>query len=335
MTSVLLPDPHQMTVDAVRLQRALNAAQLGSWQYDPFRRVFSLDARSKEIFGTSKNETGVEEFMTWVHPDDAERVWTTAQLALDPHEPRRSANEFRLRRGDGEVRWVRTLGLPYFDFEGDRREPRTVSVVGTVADITEHKEREEREHLLMREVSHRAKNMLSIVKAIAHQTATKNPEDFLDRFSERIEALSANQDLLIRNNWRGVDVNDLVHAQLAHFSSLIGSKIVVHGPRLILRPGPAQAIGLALHELATNASKYGALSTDAGRVDVSWGSDGQTFTMSWTEREGPLVFAPERRGFGTKVMEAMAELSVGGKVVLDYAPSGVTWRLTCSAGNAL
>jgi two-component sensor histidine kinase len=90
-----------------------------------------------------------------------------------------------------------------------------------------------------------------------------------------------------------------------------------------------------LHELATNAGKYGALSTDTGRVDVGWGSDGNTFTMSWTERDGPPVAPPERRGFGTIVMEMMAERSVGGTVELDYAPSGVIWRLTCPPAGAL
>ena len=127
----------------------------------------------------------------------------------------------------------------------------------------------------------------------------------------------------------------MVPAQLAHFAGLIGSRIAVHGSKLRLKAASAQAIGLALHELATNAGKYGALSTDTGRVDVCWGSDGDTFTMSWTEREGPPVFVPKRRGFGTIVMETMAERSVDGKVDLDYAPSGLTWRLTCPAANAL
>jgi two-component sensor histidine kinase len=173
------------------------------------------------------------------------------------------------------------------------------------------------------------------VDAIAHQTATKNPEDFVERFSKRIQALSANQDLLVRNEWNGVEIEDLVCAQLALFADLIGSRIVVHGPKLCLKAASAQAIGLALHELATNAGKYGALSTDTGRMDISWGSDGDTFTMSWTEREGPPVSAPKRRGFGTIVMETMAERSVGGKVDLDYASSGLTWRLTCPAVSAL
>jgi len=187
----------------------------------------------------------------------------------------------------------------------------------------------------MREINHRAKNMLSVVDAIAHQTATRNPEDFVERFSERIQALSANQDLLVRNEWNGVEIEDLVCAQLKLFADLIGSRIAVQGPKLRLKAASAQAIGLALHELATNAGKYGALSTDTGRVDVRWGTSGDIFTISWTEREGPLVSAPKRRGFGTIVMEAMAERSVDGTVDLDYVPSGVTWRLTCSAANAL
>jgi two-component sensor histidine kinase len=219
--------------------------------------------------------------------------------------------------------------------EGAGPERRAVSFVGTLQDITERKEREEKERLLMREINHRAKNMLSVVDAIAHQTAVRSPEDFIERFSERIQALSANQDLLVRNEWKGVDIADLVHAQLAHFAGLIGSRIVMQGPELRLNAACAQAIGLALHELATNAGKYGALSTDSGRVDVCWGTDGNTLTMSWTEREGPPVSAPPRRGFGTIVVETMAERSVDGKVDLDYAPSGLTWRLTCPTVKVL
>ncbi len=316
-----------------RLQTALNVAQLGSYRYDPRHRVFSGDTRSQEIFDFPKNEATIEEIMKLVHPDDVEMVQANLEASLDPVDPRLSATEFRLRRGDGEVRWVETLGLAYF--EGDGRERRAVSYVGTLADITERKEREEKEHLLMREINHRAKNMLSVVDAIAHQTATRNPEDFVERFSERIQALSANQDLLVRNEWNGVEIEDLVCAQLKLFADLIGSRIAVQGPRLRLKAASAQAIGLALHELATNAGKYGALSTDTGRVDVRWGTSGDIFTISWTEREGPLVSAPKRRGFGTIVMEAMAERSVDGTVDLDYVPSGVTWRLTCSAANAL
>jgi two-component sensor histidine kinase len=208
-------------------------------------------------------------------------------------------------------------------------------MAGTAQDITERKEREEKEHLLIREINHRAKNMLSVVDSIAHQTATKNPEDFIERFSERIQALSANQDLLVRNEWKGVEIKDLVHAQLAHFADLIGSRIAVDGPVLRLNPTSAQAIGLALHELATNAGKYGALSTDTGGVDIDWAMAGGNFTMSWVEYDGPPVSAPTQRGFGTTVMGTMTERSLDGTVDLDYPSAGLTWCLTCSAADVL
>jgi two-component sensor histidine kinase len=272
--------------------------------------------------------------MKRVHPDDAERFLANREAAIDPANPKPYVHhEYRVRRRDGTVRWVEDNALAYFEGAGPER--RVVSFGGTVQDISERKEREEKEHLLMREINHRAKNMLSVVHAIAQQTATASPGDFVERFSGRIQALSANQDLLVRNEWNGVEIADLVRAQLAHFADLIGSRIVMQGPELRLNPASAQAIGLALHELATNAGKYGSLSTDTGRVDIRWGIDDDTFTTSWTERDGPPVSAPERRGFGTIVMEAMAERGVNGKVQLDYAPSGLIWCLTCPKANVL
>jgi two-component sensor histidine kinase len=210
-----------------------------------------------------------------------------------------------------------------------------VSLTGTIQDITERKEREEKERLLMHEINHRAKNMLSVVQVIANQTASGSPEDFIERFSERIQSLSANQDLLVRNDWSGIEIEDLIDAQLAPFADLIGSRIIVQGLSLRLKPVAAQAIGLALHELATNAGKYGALSTDTGRIDIQWGTNSDTFIISWSERNGPPVSTPTQHGFGTIVMEAMARYSVNGAVDLDHAPSGVTWRLACPAANAL
>src|ERR1700745_3748444 len=117
-------------------------------------------------------------------------------------------------------------------------------------------------------------------------------------------------------------MEDLVRAQLAHLSDLVRSRIEVLGPKLRLNSAAAQAIGLALHELATNAGKYGALSTHKGRVDVCWRTDGDIFAISWTERDGPPVSRPERRGFGSTVVDSMARQTVGGEVELDYAPSG-------------
>jgi PAS domain S-box-containing protein len=202
-------------------------------------------------------------------------------------------------------------------------------------DISDRKRHEEHLDLLMREVNHRAKNMLTVVQAISNQTAAKSPKDFLARFTERLRALSANQDLLVRNEWGGVDIADLVRAQMAAFADLMGSRISAHGPDLRFNAVAAQAVGLALHELATNASKYGALSTETGAVEVRWRLDGNIFAMNWTERGGPPVSAPTHRGFGSTVVNAMAKRSVQGEVHLDYAPSGVVWTLTCPSANAL
>ena len=174
-----------------------------------------------------------------VHPDDAKRLWVAREVALDPADPKPCAIEFRLRWRGGEVRWVEVHWLAYF--EGALRERGAASVVGTVADITERKEKE---HLLMREINHRTKNMLSVVHAIANQTGAKNLEDFVQNFSKPIQALAANQDLLIRNEWHGVEIEDLVYAELAPFADLIGSRIAARGPMLRLMPSSAQAMGL-------------------------------------------------------------------------------------------
>jgi PAS domain S-box-containing protein len=205
----------------------------------------------------------------------------------------------------------------------------------TNRDITERKDHEKHVQLLTREVNHRAKNMLSVVTAIARQTASTNPKDFVERFSERMQALSASQDLLIRNDWKGVEITDLVRAQLAHFANLLDARVVLRGPSLRLKAESAQAIGLAVHELATNAGKYGALSTDKGRVNISWTATARTFRMSWTENEGPPVVRPTRRGFGSTVIEAMAKSTVGGEVTILYPRSGLVWHLSCPVENAV
>jgi PAS domain S-box-containing protein len=303
-------------------------APIGIAEVDAEGKVLRANAQSCGLLGYSSDELlGRSIFEETVdQSSEADREQSRRQVA---GELDRYTIEKCIRRKDGTYVWGSITSSSVRDTDG-----RFLYAVRVQQDITERKEREEKEHLLIREVNHRAKNMLSVVDAIAHQTAAKNPEDFIERFSERIQALSANQDLLVQNEWEGVEIEDLARAQLSHFSDLIGSRIAVHGPKLRLKATGAQAVGLALHELATNAGKYGALSTDGGRVDICWGTDGDIFTMSWTESKGPPVSEPKRRGFGTLVMGVCAERSVDGTVDLDYAPSGVTWRLTCQAANA-
>ena len=202
-----------------------------------------------------------------------------------------------------------------------------------------HKRSEEQVRLLMNEVNHRSKNILSVVMAVAQQTVTSSPNEFLLRFSNRIQALAVNQDLLVMNQWKSVDVSDLVRGQLAHFAELVGRRITVKGPNLHLTALAAQSVGMVVHELSTNAVKHGALSVAAGRVKVAWRIDdddtGGVFMMSWIEKGGPLVVPPNHRGFGTSVITKMTEMSLGGKVELSYASTGLVWRLSCPAKNIL
>jgi PAS domain S-box-containing protein len=313
----------------VTFRAMFDVSSVGKVEVEPQSgRFLRVNAAMCKFVGYSEAELVTRTVYDITHPDDRD-LDREPLRRLVAAETTGFDMEKRYIRKDGNVVWARvTVNVI-------RVPGRPLRNTGVILDITDRKEREEQEHLLVREINHRAKNMLSVVQAIAHQTAAKNPEDFIERFSERLQALSANQDLLVRNQWHGIEIEDLVRAQLALFSDLIGSRIAVNGPKLRLNATSGQAIGLALHELATNAGKYGALSTDTGLVDISWGLDNDTFTMSWSEREGPRVSAPKRRGFGTTVMEAMAEHSVDGKVDLDYAPSGLAWRLTCSAEKSL
>jgi two-component sensor histidine kinase/CheY-like chemotaxis protein len=191
--------------------------------------------------------------------------------------------------------------------------------------------------ILLNEVNHRSKNILSLVLAIAKQTAASGSGEFVQRFSRRIQALSTHQDLMLKSQWRNVDCETLIKAQLAHFEDIVGERIVINGPAVRVAARAVQSIGMAVHELATNAVKHGALSNQKGRVDIGWellGNRGnEQFILSWKERGGPQVEAPERRGFGSKVIKNMIELSLDGNVTLDYAPAGFNWHLACPAAN--
>ncbi len=234
-----------------------------------------------------------------------------------------------VRWHDGRMRWVRLRSRP-------RRES-TGRVIwdGVQIDITERKQLEEQLKLLMHEVNHRAKNILSLVQAIARQTVAAEPKEFAAQFGQRLQAVAANLDLLVQSSWSGVEMKELATAQLAPFKDLVGTRILISGPYARLTSSAAQAVGLALHELSTNASKYGALSNDRGSVEITWKLEHEFFAIKWAEQDGPVVSPPTRKGFGSTVIASMAKMSVEGQVALDYAPGGVVWELTCPAENAI
>jgi PAS domain S-box-containing protein len=235
---------------------------------------------------------------------------------------------------NGESNYYSVVCEPERDTEG-----AIVGVVIVVVDITERRRSEEHIRLLLSEVNHRSKNMLSVVSAIARQTKAPNQEEFVKRFSDRVQALAAGHDLLAKSEWRSIAVSGLLGAQLAHFGELIGRRILFDGPPLELSVSGAQCIGMVIHELATNAAKYGALSNQDGYVQIAWqvgkSAEGDRFAIRWIERGGPPVVAPSHRGFGSTIIKSVAEESLEGQVQLDFIPSGLLWRLICPARRIL
>jgi two-component sensor histidine kinase/CheY-like chemotaxis protein len=210
----------------------------------------------------------------------------------------------------------------------DRLRELNATLEQRVAERTDHIR-----HLL-KEMDHRTKNILNVVQAIARQTAVTSPHEFVQRFSERIQTLAASHDLLVKSRWRGIAISDLIHVQLAHFGDLLDRRIKIDGPPLQLSVAAAQTFGMILHELATNAAKYGALSNNKGNVEVRWSAN-REFTISWTERGGPNVVPPSHRGFGSTVVKAMAESSLDGDVDLEFAPTGLRWQVVCPSSKVL
>lgn len=239
--------------------------------------------------------------------------------------------ELIIERPDGSRRWVAAYPTIMRSAEGD-----VAGGVNILVDITDRKLNEGRISLLMDEVDHRCKNILSVVQAIARQTALGGLDDFMPRFFERIIALGASHDLLVESRWRGADIFDLVRAHLRHFDNALTSRIVLNGESIGLSNAAAQTIGMVLHELATNAVKYGALSEEAGKVEISWhAKDNGVFSIAWNECGGPPVAEPTRRGFGSTVIKAMAESSFAGKVDLAFGSEGLSWRLVCPTAKIL
>lgn len=208
-------------------------------------------------------------------------------------------------------------------------------------DITERKHNERQMRLVMRELTHRSKNLLAVVQAIARQTAQQaaTVPDFVTGFGQRLRSLAGAQDLLVAEDWGGVQLSDLIRNQVGHYMPQDEARVVIDGPPLRLPPEATQTIGLAMHELATNAAKYGALSSEGGKVEVTWRIEGErdeeTVVLVWQESGGPPVRQPTRRGFGRIVVERNVAVSLEAEVGLDFAPEGVAARFRIPRRNLI
>lgn len=319
----------------VKTHLATETAGIGLWQWNVVTGDVRWDRTMFDLYGMTPTIDGsvqYGDYLACVHPDDA--VEQDAVLRDTVARGGDSQREFRIqRRDDGRVRHIRAVEIARAGTDG-----KTEWVVGTNLDVSEQRTREAHVQLLMGEVNHRAKNLLGVVMAVAHQTGGTDHAEFMRRFSARIQSLAAGQDLLVSSQWRGVQLDALARAQLDHFKGLIGDRIELAGCPALVSPSAVQTIGMALHELATNASKYGALSNDRGRIMIAWQRvqhPADRFVMTWTESDGPPVTLPTRRGFGSVVTGKMVKMSLDGNVTADFAPSGFSWRLECPARNVI
>ncbi len=297
-------------------------------------RFLSCNPAYSAMLGYTEDEFRALVSPDLLHPDDRERNLAEIEKLLAQVVPSIEVTN-RYVDKHGKPLWVHKYVSLLRDASG-----KPTSFIVLVIDITEQKRQDGQIKLLMSEVNHRSKNLLALVLAIARQTVATTPDDFIDRFQERILALSVSQDMLVRNRWKGIHLDKLARSQLAHFSDLIGTRIKIGGPPLLVSASAAQILGMALHELATNAGKYGALCSNAGCVEITWGVEhaekpGDTFVISWRESGGPIVKPPAHTGFGSTVITQVTEMSLNAAVALDYASSGLVWRLQSRIGSVL
>lgn len=291
-------------------------------------KVTSWNRAAERMFGYAAEEM-IGSSIRRIVPADRQSEEDDILARINRGEQLERYETVRICKGGHKIDVSVTIS-PIFDRAG-----KIIGASKIAHDITDKKRAEEREHLLMREVNHRAKNLLSLVQSMARQTAATNSQEFVEKFARRIQGLAASQDVLVNSGWHDVPLDTLIRSQLLHFGDLIGQRILLSGPPLNITAASAQAIGLAFHELATNAAKYGALSNDTGIVRIVWSildaGGEQRFTLSWREEAGPPVSKPTQHGFGSAVTEQLVKMSLDGEVETNYAADGLKWCLSCSA----
>jgi PAS domain S-box-containing protein len=306
---------------------ALAAGQMGSWEWDIAANRGTWDEGQYRIFGVEpKNfQISTDNIRNLLHPDDWEPL---RQVVLRMAKGERTQQvEFRVRRPNGELRWCTGTAAASVDAAGD-----VVRISGVTIDVTERKEAEERQVLLAREVDHRARNALAIIQSIIRLTRAKSVDDYVATVEGRIKALALAHTLLSDSRWHGADLGTLVAEEFAPYRS--GNKVELKGPNVSLSPATAQGIALALHELATNAAKHGALSSLKGKVGLTWQLQSDILTLHWVENGGPPIKTPSARSFGLKVIKASIEQQLGGKTTFDWNPKGLRCDLSIALREA-
>lgn len=318
----------QMAESEARLRLALNAGHFGSWEFTPETGAFITSAHCRANFGRGRDEPfSYADLVSSIHPDDramqAEAVAKAIATNTDLHV------EYRTIWPDGSEHWIRVSGRTRMGENGQ------LSMVGVSQEITERKLAEERQRLLLHELNHRVKNTLATVQSVASLTrrsAQNTDPAAWNAFMDRLHGLAKTHDLLTTTHWQGALLEDVLKNELDPYQDAIRQRIRLRGPRINLQPSAVLALGLAIHEMATNAVKYGSLSVPDGKVHVMWavtaGTVPPSLLVEWTESGGPTVKQPERQGFGTKLIQRGLAQQLGGEIKLDFAPAGVRCVIT-------
>jgi two-component sensor histidine kinase/DNA-binding response OmpR family regulator len=307
---------------------ALAAGQMGSWDFDPMTRECKWDEGQHHIFGVERGGFAVtiENIRGMVHPEDWHGLAEAGRRMA--RGERTVQTDFRVVQPGGSVRWCTGTAAASFDSNN-----KLVRVSGVTIDVTERKEAEQRQDLLAREVDHRARNALAVVQSIVRLTRASSIDDYVGAVEGRIKALARAHALLSDARWHSADLGALVAEELAPYRAGEADKVQVTGPNVSLPPYMAQGLALALHELATNAAKHGALSSLLGKLSLSWQLRPDLLVMRWIESGGPRVAAPSARSFGLKVIRTSIENQLNGKAIFEWVPQGMQCTLAIPLGS--
>jgi PAS domain S-box-containing protein len=302
---------------------------MGSWDWEIASGRCTWDAVQYRIFGVDPEgfELSFENIRRFIHPEDLSRI----EAFIDGHANGEGTfqMEVRIIQPNGHTRWCLCAAAMTGDARGE-----ISRVSGVTIDITDLKEAEARRELLVKEVDHRARNALAIVQSIVRLTKAPSIDAYASTIEGRIKALATAHALLSESRWEGADLGKLIDEELAPYGSGDSGRVIRSGPPVVLKPESAQIIALVLHELATNAAKYGALSQDFGKVKLAWQWDQRDLTLHWEETGGPPVQAPTTKGFGTRVILASVMQQLGGTATFAWLPGGLKFTMTAAIGKS-
>lgn len=331
-------EEHALRLSQARLKLGVEISEIGLGEIDYLQGTIQLDQRAAEFFDLPHSSLLPRSLVhSRFHEEDCQKVMQAIGVLLSPSGNGSMIVEHRVRLPSGHVKWLHARKQVSYKVDA-RGERRAHDGLLAVVDVTEKKLAEQKIELLMGEVNHRSKNLLSLVQALARQTFGPSKANEKARiFEDRLMCIAACQDVLIQSDWKNVDLRRLAESQLSAFADRTTTRIRMSGTDVKINATTAQAIGMALHELATNATKYGALSNETGFVDLEWNvsmaGGSEALYFRWKESGGPEVRRPTRKGFGQNVLVKAPISALNASVWIDYPADGFIWEFCAPLGN--